>query len=230
MSLVSIDILDTNRSRCCVPSFNTHQHRDICGRRNCTLPCPDLGQYSHPEFDFQNPKFRDKPKGFLIETSGSGVLTDRQACAAESLASINPEMAVYILFIDVNPSNHSTSTIMSTLKRHYKNIQVIPLQMNDYLAGTPLERWYHCTDWRQSPHRTAHLSNGLRLLMMYKYGGYYFDLDMIHIRPVTYYRNFVSSIKSSLVSSALHADYEHPLMKKAVEHFVKDYKYISFVT
>ena len=213
----------TDRSRCCLTSTRIQQ--DICGRRNCTLPCPQQQHFdrsSEPKFNTNDADFRDKPKGFLVETSGSGLLNYRQSCAVESLALINPEMAVYVLFIDVDPAN---STVIQSLKNRYPNLHMIRIDMDDYLAGTPLERWYHCTDWRSGPHHTSHLSDALRFLTLFKYGGYYFDLDVIQVRPVTFYRNFVSmESQDRLASCALHADYGHPLMKMAVEDFATNYK------
>lgn len=116
-------------------------------------------------------------------------------------------------------------TAIQHLQVVYNNIRFISVNMNDFLAGTRLEYWYHCTDWRDGQFHVSHLSDGLRFLTLSKYGGFYFDLDVIQVRPVTYYRNFVAeeSTGTTLGSCAIHADYRHPLMEMATLEFTENY-------
>lgn len=96
--------------------------------------------------------------------------------------------------------------------------------MDDYLAGTPLEHWYNCTDWREGPYHVSHMSDSLRFLTIAKYDGYYFDLDVVQIHPVTNLRYFVTTESKNLIAScAFHTDYG-PMMKLAANEFPKDYK------
>jgi lactosylceramide 4-alpha-galactosyltransferase len=69
------------------------------------------------------------------------------------------------------------------------------------------------------------LSNALRLLTVYKYGGYYFDLDIISVRPVTYYRNFIAAVDREIVNNnAIHADQKHPFIEMAIKDFVTNFR------
>lgn len=53
-----------------------------------------------------------------------------------------------------------------------------------------------------------------------KYGCYYFDLDVIHLRPVTFYRNFIAAESSEAVAiGALHFDKNHPVINDVVKLF-----------
>ncbi len=71
----------------------------------------------------------------------------------------------------------------------------------------------------------AHLSDAMRLLFLFKFGGYYLDLDIVSLRPITSHRNFlVEEGMNKLGSSVIHADYQHPLMKEIVEKFHSEYK------
>jgi lactosylceramide 4-alpha-galactosyltransferase len=93
------------------------------------------------------------------------------------------------------------------------------------MAGTPLEHWYHCTNFRKGLFQVNNLSNGLRLLTLSKYGGYYFDLDIISVRPVSYYRNFVAVEDDKNVNNAaIHADFKHPILDLAIEDFVINFR------
>ncbi len=213
-----------NRRTCCLSS---DRMEDICGQTNCTSPL-----CSSPEVSNQLLK-SDGQNAFFIETSGSGALNIRQACAVESLAFHNPNLSVTVLFMDSNGDmmkfnvrSSKEAGNVEKLKDKYSNIQFIIADLNEYMAGTSMEKWYHCNDWRQGPYRISHLSDALRFLTLHKYGGYYFDLDVILLRPVTYYRNFVAAESGvDFGSSVIHADYGHPIMQLAVQDFPLNYKY-----
>jgi lactosylceramide 4-alpha-galactosyltransferase len=69
------------------------------------------------------------------------------------------------------------------------------------------------------------LSNGLRLLTLSKYGGYYFDLDIISVRPVTFYRNFVAAQDHNDVNNdVIHADLNNPVIQLAIKDFIINFK------
>ena len=212
----STDRID--RGTCCLSRIYAV---DICGWPNCTKQCP-FPKLSIPELEDDNAKLQ-KQKGFFLETRGDGVLNIRQACSVESLALHNPNLIVYVLFTG-GKINFSAATVQ-TLKEKYENIRMLEVNLDDYMAGTPLEHWYHCTDWRNGSYHVSHLSDGLRFLTLAKFGGYYFDLDVILVRPLTDYRNFVSMESGdSMSSAALHADYGHPFMQMATEEFPRNYE------
>ena len=165
----------------------------------------------------------DEEKAFFLETKGDKTLNYRQACAVESLALLNPDLPVYVLFADGRFDN--TTVTLRTLQQYYKNVNLVHINLEDYVAGTPLESWNRDSGWRQGPYPVTHLSDGLRMLTLAKYGGYYFDLDIIFTRPVTYYRNFVAIEDDyTLNGAAIHAERGYPLIQMAVEDFSKNYK------
>jgi lactosylceramide 4-alpha-galactosyltransferase len=188
--------------------------KDVCGRENCTEDCPD---------PVRLPIDTGTENAFFLETSGSGMLNIRQACAVESLAYHNPNLNVNVLFVGghINGSSNTTQKLAET----YTNLRLIGVDLDEYLAGTALEKWYHCTNWRKGPYHVSHLSDGLRFLTLNKFGGYYFDLDVLMVKPVTYYRNFVSSPSGySIASNSIHADLGNPVMEMAVKNFVSSYR------
>lgn len=180
------------------------------------MPCSN-SKSSVPGIDLKN-----QENGFFIESIHS-TLTVRQACAVESLAFLNPNLKIYVLFLIGQVD--SSSIIMQTLLKNYPNIRFIKVDFNEFVAGTPMERWNYCSDWKSGPHHVAHLSDGLRYLTLYKFGGYYFDLDVIQSRPVTDYRNFIATEDNEVISiGAMHADKNHPIFQMAVEEFVSNYR------
>jgi hypothetical protein len=226
-----------NRSRCCVMSGRQQQTADVCGRPNCTRNCPDPVQI--PSIDDSS-----RANAFFLETSGSGGLNIRQACAVESLAFHNPDLTVNVFFMmddadDVQQQkqkqikNKSSKVLLASktvrqLKEKYRNIQFAFVSLGEFIAGTLLEKWFHCTDWRKGPYHVAHLSDGLRFLTLNKYGGYYFDLDVLMVRPVTYYSNFVATPDDhNVASNSIHADLNNPVMELALQNFVSNYRQVE---
>nr|CAH0108563.1 unnamed protein product [Daphnia galeata] len=210
ITTVSID-----RATCCLQQ-SINQPEDIYGRSNCTLPCteprnlipklvnddPTRSQHSSQD---------NKENAFFIETT---------ACAVESLAMHNPNLKIHVLFTDV-----TINQILVTLQKlveNYANVQFVSLNMDDYMAGKLMDHWYHCTDWRNGSYHVNNLSNALRLLTVYKYGGYHFDLDIISdVPPLTIYRNFVAAESDKHVyNGVIHADFKNSLIETTI---IKDF-------
>ena len=148
------------------------------------------------------------------------------------MALLNRNTNIYLLTTshDVN----LTASVMKSLSS-YPSIRMINLNLGQYFLGTPLEHWYFCTTWNYGPYAVAHLSDALRLLSNQKYGGYYFDLDVIQLRSVESHRNFVvAGLKlesyQAIESAAFHADYKHPIMQLAVDEFKNTYRSVNDFT
>lgn len=168
---------------------------------------------------------KDDSAAYLIETSEVSALDYRQACSVESLALHNPTLDVNVLMTSHHQINFN-SPIMKTLST-YPNVKMIQKAAQErYFTGSPLEAFYYCSGWEKSRFHVQDLSDALRLLTLYKYGGYYFDLDIIHLRPVTSYRNFMVAQDDVLVANGvIHADCcHHPLIEKALKEFSSVYK------
>ncbi len=184
-------------------------------------------QCIEPEFenDSTNSHFsQDIDKAFFIESSGNCALSYRQACAVESLALHNPNLTVNVLFTNAD-INAGLDNIPQKLVENYVNIQLISINVDEYMAGTLMEHWYQCTNWRSGSYHVNNLSNALRLLTVYKFGGYYFDLDIISVRPVTSYRNFVAAVDPEIVNNnVIHADAKHAFIELAIYDFVTNFR------
>ena len=126
-------------------------------------------------------------------------------------------------------TNSSLATLQKLVEK-YTNVQLVSLNVDEYMAGTLMEHWYHCTDWRKGSYHVNNLSNALRLLTVYKYGGYYFDLDIISMHPVTYYRNFVAAESDKTVNNdVIHADLKHPYIELAIKDFVINFRQEAYI-
>lgn len=205
---------------CCFPFLNLNE--GICGQRNCTRTCYDY--LPTPNSDLGVESLGNEV--FFHETSGSSTLNFRQACSVESLARSNPNLKVNVLMIS-KEVNTSSKTI-GTLLHSYPNMRFRAIDLAGYFLNSPLKDWYFCTDWSYGKHAVSHLSDALRFLTLFKFGGYYFDLDFIVMRSLEKFRNFTAAQSDEAVAAGvIHFDYSHPLRTGALDEFRNSYRYLS---
>lgn len=171
-----------------------------------------------------NGSFNEKDTAFFVETSNSTTLNFRQACAIESLAMLNPKLAIYLL--KIGPYLDESSVTLKTLAENYGNVNIVKIDLKEFFTNTPLEQWFHLNEMQKGPYWVSHLSDALRFLALYKFGGYYFDLDVIHLKQVSFYKNFVAlEDPSYLGSSAMQIECHHPVAEMAVNDFRNNYRF-----
>jgi len=133
---------------------------------------------------------------FFHETSCFGeeglVLNARQACAVESAARMNPSMTVYLLFVSKSQFSNSTHEIVKQLL-NYRNIRIRHIYPERYVKDTPLETWYTSGALKKSRWPVSHMSDLLRYLTLWKYGGIYIDLDVVVSSSLEDLRNFAGA-------------------------------------
>ncbi|XP_059490963.1 uncharacterized protein LOC132205724 [Neocloeon triangulifer] len=80
---------------------------------------------------------------FMIESSHTGMVGSRQACAVESVAKNNPDADVYLLVVrPPREMSAVTNEQLHMVMRHYQNVRVLSLDLDAFLKGSFLERWY----------------------------------------------------------------------------------------
>ncbi|XP_055297542.1 lactosylceramide 4-alpha-galactosyltransferase-like [Sitodiplosis mosellana] len=119
---------------------------------------------------------------FFLMTKNSGKdvsLLAGQSCAIESAAFRHPNRNVFVLF--ASPVKFATETQSATLAvlRSYTNIHFMNMNLDTFVKGTPAEDFYRSGRIFSSTHLVEHMSDFLRLLVLYKYGGIYLDTDAI---------------------------------------------------
>lgn len=132
-----------------------------------------------------------KHNAFYLETScatpASTInLTPRQLCAVESAAKNSPNWNIYVLFAaNIGFLNDTSSTeykMLDAVLSTYTNIKFLRLNITNYGNGTPLSDWMRDGKMFDSDYINSHLSDVLRYLTLYKYGGTYLDLDVVVLK------------------------------------------------
>ncbi|XP_012254710.2 lactosylceramide 4-alpha-galactosyltransferase-like [Athalia rosae] len=150
--------------------------------------------------ELENERESETPAGgrniFFHETSCFGeegaVLNARQACAVESAAKMNPKMTIYLLFVSPVKFSNASKEIVRQLTS-YDNIRIRHILMEKYTKGTPLEEWYASDILKKSLWPRSHMSDILRYLTLWKYGGIYLDLDVVVMTSLEGFTNFAGA-------------------------------------
>jgi lactosylceramide 4-alpha-galactosyltransferase len=98
---------------------------------------------------------------------------------------MNPDMEIYFLFATnfdkVNLKlNELTEALFS-----YPNIHLRFANVSEFAKGTKLQNFFERDGLANSSYPVEHLSDIMRILALNKYGGQYFDLDVISLVPLS---------------------------------------------
>lgn len=126
---------------------------------------------------------------FFVETwrgcNRMAHLTQRTACAVESAAKINTNWNIYLFFIDVIGYDEHVADLIDKLSL-LANVQIIAISLEDLSKDTPLYDWVQAKHYEQSQYIVSHVSDLVRVLLLYKYAGTYMDTDIISLKPVAH--------------------------------------------
>lgn len=157
---------------------------------------------------------------FFLETAGSTCLNSRQSCSIESAARRNPEFTIFLLTL----WGTRRCRYLDHLKR-LRNFRLARIDVKSLVNDTPLNGWYHSDAWIVSPFRTNHFSDALRLLVLWKYGGVYADLDTLVLKSVANLQNSVSRELFPLIGNSMMSfQKNHPFLLACLQEFAINYK------
>lgn len=75
--------------------------------------------------------------------------------------------------------------VIQALIAHGYNVRVRPYNLTTLLSGTPSAPWLRRLDeWRREPYFYSHITDVLRLALLFRHGGVYLDSDVILLRPL----------------------------------------------
>ncbi|XP_051858868.1 lactosylceramide 4-alpha-galactosyltransferase-like isoform X2 [Drosophila albomicans] len=111
-------------------------------------------------------------------------LSARQACSIESAALNNPNFQVFLLFATPTYTLDDQNDPILDALRSYKNVNLRYLNIWRYVKDTPIEKWFKEGHLFRSKFLTEHMSDLLRLITLYRFGGIYMDLDVVVLRSM----------------------------------------------
>jgi len=105
---------------------------------------------------------------------------------------MNPSMTVYLLFVSKSEFSNSTREIVRNLL-NYPNVRIRHIDPQKYVKETPLDAWYTSGILKKSHWPVSHMSDMLRYLTLWKYGGIYLDLDVVVTSSLEDLTNFAGA-------------------------------------
>eukprot|EP00300_Choanocystis_sp_HF-7_P036368 c52216_g1_i1.p1 GENE.c52216_g1_i1~~c52216_g1_i1.p1 ORF type:complete len:375 (-),score=58.34 c52216_g1_i1:41-1165(-) len=105
------------------------------------------------------------------------------------------------------------------------NVSVEKIKIVERAEGTPLAPWTERLEkWRTGPFYYAHLSDAMRLLVLYNEGGIYFDTDFVFISSLDNTRNAVGlESQDSICNAVMAFDAKNPFLRDVLQQFNDKY-------
>ncbi|CAF4209720.1 unnamed protein product [Rotaria socialis] len=128
-------------------------------------------------------------KIFFVQTSKNEDIISRHACSIEAAARLHPNGLIFVLmrskYIHLKKGSYLHL-------RSYNNIHFTHFDEQEIYRGTSLIK-LNKTKRTQFIHYFAisHMSDFIRTTLLYKYGGIYFDLDIIPLKNFQIFSNAV---------------------------------------
>lgn len=123
---------------------------------------------------------------FFIQIFSNECFHFRQACAIESAALQNPDRQIYVIFIAPVGFAKNETEVPPVIKilQSYSNVNLRNLNISRFIDDPVVADWVF-NDRRifRGPFKPVQMSNLIRILLLYRYGGNYMDVDFVMQQP-----------------------------------------------
>jgi hypothetical protein len=128
---------------------------------------------------------------FFVEASRIFKFKSIQWCSIESAAYNNPNKDIVVVFLYYNV--FKAPTIFKKISSEYKNIHFVHISsMSEFVSDSPYENDLQCKrrecalieESAKYGFRDYNYSDLMRVLIVYKFGGLYSDLDIVALKPL----------------------------------------------
>lgn len=218
-----------NNSRFAAPRSATEAERIAWLMRN--LPRLDIFKPDDGQFHSRVLRFFDSAceiRVFMTWISPAESFGARELLSLESLFKAHPKGCLMMLSRTLD-TPRGYAVLRPLADRGFKVHAVTP-DLSFLVDGTPAEGWLReLKRGNRDPgiiSLAQNLSNLMRLVVLYKYGGVYLDTDFVVVKPLTGLRNSIGaqSVNESgnwtrLNNAVLVFDMSHPLLLSFIDEF-----------
>ena len=104
----------------------------------------------------------------------------------ESIFYHHPRATVTLFSNDLSPPTAAeTLPVLRDLLSLGYDIRLRPYNLSEVLFGTPVAPWLaRLEEWRRGRFFYSHVTDALRIALLFRYGGVYLDADVILVRPL----------------------------------------------
>ena len=153
---------------------------------------------------------------FFLRMTNETTLSTIERCALTSAVHQNPLRRV----------NFFTNSVSCELIRDTLNIDlhVIRYDPIDVYRGTPFEEWYVQREWDVA-YRGVHLSDSTRLILLHRFGGAYFDTDIVSVRSLDGIGITIGLEDPWVINNAVMVfPHQHPFLAQCMHDFVYQFR------
>eukprot|EP01025_Chloroclados_australasicus_P037000 TRINITY_DN37696_c1_g2_i1.p1 TRINITY_DN37696_c1_g2~~TRINITY_DN37696_c1_g2_i1.p1 ORF type:complete len:333 (-),score=12.45 TRINITY_DN37696_c1_g2_i1:489-1487(-) len=139
---------------------------------------------------------------FLVWSTDGDLWKPRYQRSVESVLYHHPNACVRI-YSDGITANHST---IKQLNYAGYRVAIIPLEtsLETIFKDTPIEQWWERNnEWKHGQFFYSHISEALRLVLVWKYGGTYIDTDVVILKNMEHVKNAVGAQMAMLEDQLL---------------------------
>ncbi|XP_045108411.1 lactosylceramide 4-alpha-galactosyltransferase-like [Portunus trituberculatus] len=159
---------------------------------------------------------------FLMDTACNPTPKFRVWCSVESWAQQNPERHVWFLL--TSGRLEGNAGLISTLLHQYTNLQVVTADLDDMFRNTPLLSLFNGRKWTET-WPVELLSDMLRVLVLWWWGGVYSDTDVISVQSLTLPDNSLGFEHSKQLGSAFYSfQARHPVLLSLMKDMHRNFK------
>ncbi|KAG8244526.1 hypothetical protein J6590_019778 [Homalodisca vitripennis] len=152
------------------------------------------------------------------------VLSARQSCAIESTALTNPDREIYVFHscpLDDDFLHHSPHFVPQLFS--YPNVHLVKLNNTQLFNGSPVQQLYEKKLLESSSYPVEHSSDVIRFTLLWKFGGTYFDLDIVTLRSLKRLRsNWVGAESEWVIGTGVmnfkHVGSAHGMLQRILHH------------
>lgn len=113
-----------------------------------------------------------------------------EACAIESAANANPHSDIYVLFASPRYMITKKSAVWIRILDSMETIHFHNVDIKKYVAETPAKSWWDSGEIFTSNRVDTEISDFIKFLSLFKYGGTSVDLDVISLKSFDKLSNF----------------------------------------
>ncbi|XP_054779552.1 uncharacterized protein LOC129287426 [Prosopis cineraria] len=170
---------------------------------------------------------------FMTWIYPANLFRSRELLSVESLFKAHPRACLVILSRTLD-SKQGYRILKPLIDRGFK-VEAVTPNLPFLFHKTPAEKWLHdLRKGKKDPGEiplSQNLSNLIRLVVLYKYGGIYLDTDFIILKPFKGLRNCIGAQSMGSVSkqwtrlnnAVLVFDKNHPLLSQFIEEFALNF-------
>lgn len=120
-----------------------------------------------------------EPSFVLLWSTATTTFTLRTRRCLESIFFHHPRATVSVY------SNELPDGFFADLRRLQYDVRVLRYNVTQLLSGTPAAPWLARLDeWRRGPYFYSHVTDAVRLALLFRVGGVYLDTDVLLARPL----------------------------------------------